>query len=138
MKPEPNYALPYEKGSYVARIVGPHGRFGLDREFVAGQTIKRSGRIEYRLEPGWYESRSGRRDVSHFCVTRSGEIVDVGRMAGRVSLRNLGKAGRRGETIDDPGAFMSESCWCGGLVRFYTEAGRPRCETHSERKEVTA
>lgn len=126
----PEYRVPWQRGVYVARIVGPHGRFGLDREFLTGKTNKREGRLTFALTPGWYEYRASKSATGErFAVTRAGEIVPVAG-SGPEHFRLLGKAARRGETIDDPGAFLAESCWCGEPVDRYNVDGRPRCVDH--------
>lgn len=126
-----DYPMPWQRGVYVARIVGPHGRFGFDRDFLTGKTNKREGRITYQLTPGWYETRTGTRDTPEvIAVDTSGQIEQHPRPATPATMRLLGKAGRRGETVDTPGAYSGRFCWCGDDATTYTDTGRARCAAH--------
>src|SRR5690606_41980599 len=60
-----DFVTPYRRGTWIARIYGPHGRYGLDRDFLRGRTNRRERRITYRLTPGWYEYQHapGRREI---------------------------------------------------------------------------
>ena len=134
--PAVEFVTPYRRGTWIARIYGPHGRYGLDREFLRGRTNRRERRITYRLRPGWYEYQHepGRREI--IAVDSIGQIHTLphpGTDPDR--LRPIGKAARRGGLIDTPGEYGSARCWCDrpavGPAPVGTKAeGRGRCVDH--------
>lgn len=132
------YPFPLEKGAYVARIVGPHGRYGLEREFLEPETQnKKKARAVYRLEPGWYVTRTVRQSTKKpnpetvLAVDASGRIEEHKLPADRDELRQLGKAGKRGENVDTPGAYAGRLCWCGAEATHHQPAtNRARCLEH--------
>lgn len=132
--PPVEYPHPLTRGAYVALIAGPHGRYGLDRIFdIEYRTRnKKAGRIVYLLRPGWYEvqDKPGRRRV--VAVDSRGLPHDLDHPGtDRDALRPLGKAARRGETIDTPGAYRGRFCWCGAdATHHQPRDGRARCQAH--------
>lgn len=127
-----DYPIPFRKGTWLARIDGPHGRYGLDRAFLEGATNKKAGRVTHQLTPGWYEYQHKPGERSILAVDTAGQIHELDHPGGdRDTLRPLGKAAKRGETIDTPGAYAGRTCWCGAEATHHQpKDGRARCADH--------
>ena len=120
------YSIPWRRGAYVARINGPHDRFGLDREFETGSAVKSGGgTLKYRLPAGYYEARDGfgkvpryyRNDGLGMFPLASSELALIGKAA-------------QGPDPGEPGSWGDDRCICTGPVAAYDAAGFPTCADH--------
>ena len=120
------YSIPWRKRHYVARIVGPHDQYVLDREFQKGNPVKAGGgTLKFDLPRGFYEVQYGHAGNRRYY--RQNGLGMFPLSEGEQAF--LGKAAA-GPVPGDAGSWGGERCDCGEPVTMYDRDGFPKCDAH--------
>lgn len=115
----------WRRGHYVAKVVGPSQRYGLEREFSQGTPVKSRSVVKHTLDVGWYETQEWVRGEGKVRAYWACDGLTMVRLPASADIA----VALTGPDPGQPGAWSSDRCRCGDQLTDFDRLGFPHCDT---------